>query len=279
MKFIALETASLGEIYHATSVYNLLQILKSGGMRLSSTLGTDAEKLDTAPFFGSFTRSKVGGYHTRVTGNFQALIVLDYDKLRQRNKLGPVDYWGREWRKNDQKINEMEERLFSNKQMLPMIDAIKAIHLLVMPDKHDEQQKVFVRRTLIEAKRIGIKIYVYNDGKFWRSMQPKKAIPISSLDLKGKEVTGTSRKRTNFLAPYLNLYYAPNKRAVTDKRAISLLRYITQEYYRDEQVRGLKADLHNLRTSEYIGKIVPLIKKHGGPEGFLEYLAKKFGEE
>jgi hypothetical protein len=284
-KEAAIETkASLGVVYHSTGLWNLYDILDTGKIRLSTSLGSASDKAtNDYPYFLSLTRSKIGGYHTRAIGNYQAIIALDYDSLRANNKITPRDYWGPEFRKTNQKINEMEETLVSKNQFIELPDPatklIKGLFILYKPTNDFKEKAYKLRNTLLLAKRKGIPIYVYDNEKNWLSQRPEKAIPIKDLldRLKGVEESNINWPRRNYFDRYLNIYYAPTLNHLS-KDAKALL-YKLSDYYVDEAVRSLEADLHNARSNKIAGPIVKLISKHGGTRKFIEYLAHKFDKE
>lgn len=273
------EIASLQTLYHYTDINSLYNILKANRLRLISVERvSDAEKhvgSSNKLFFMSFTRSKVGGYHYRTSwgANYSVLLELDYDVLRQNNKIIPVDYWGANFRKTDQSMNEMEERVVSNKQFIPLKPGmIKAAHIMVK--NFDDRHSYKLRRILIDLKKRNIKGYVYNNRDSWLSMRSQRAMKKEEIlpFIKGQELN-TSSVRTNWLEAYYELYAKPKGQKLSD-RADRFRRSIL--YYGHDAKTQLKADLHNEQKSDYNSKLIPIISKLGGIDGFIDFLNKKY---
>ena len=272
---------SLREVYHATSLYATTEMISTGKIRLSGMAGKKHETtlgIGTRRYmyFLSLTRSKIGGYHVRSVGNYYCLIVFDYDALNHRYHMEPVDYWGREMRRIDKNQNEMEERLFANQQYIPIQGKIKSIHVLIEPKwTAEEMDKVRLRRLMIEGKKKSIKVYVYNNRQKWRSMKPALALKQSELDLTGKEKKFSNWRSTNFLNPYVNLYYAPTKKALSERGRRLAYNLAYSEYRQQEERRSLDQDLHNSGTKPHIAHISKLILKEGGVDKFFSVLVQK----
>lgn len=273
---------SLKEVYHATSLYAAYEIVKTQKIRLSGMAGKKAERETGSKrgylYFLSLTRSKIGGYHTRTSGNNMALIVFDYDGLHARYKIEPVDYWGPEFRKGSQSSNEMEERLFANQQYISANGKIKAIHVLHAPDKWTEDKdRAQLRQLMIECKKRGIKIHVYDKANKWRTMRPSLALKLTDIDLHGApNIKGGSRMyKRNWMTPYLNLYFAPRKTALNKEGDRLRYNIYYSQYRLDEAKRQLENDLHNAATKPEIARISGLIQKEGGLDKFFNVLVEK----
>ncbi len=106
-------------VFHVTSVNNLLDILKSNKFTLATSLGTGSDKFSNKWYYMSFSTIKYGGYSRSLSFIGQAILVIDGEKLNQRYKGIPVDYWGPEWRaaskEDEQRLrnDENEERLIT----------------------------------------------------------------------------------------------------------------------------------------------------------------------
>jgi hypothetical protein len=269
--------SSLGEIYHSTDVGYALKMLQENRTKLSTNLGSVSDQGATV-YFLSMTRSKLGSYHQGTQKG--AMLVLDPDYLMSFGKLGPVDYWGREFRLVQPTHNEMEERLWSKKQFIPLpkpaSKLIKAIHVVrVLPDAWGDRFQFMLRRLWLEAKRQGIKFYFYNNQKDWLLQRKERAIPFEQAksQLIGPEVLPSGSGGRDSSRPWRELYYATDK-AKLSKRTQQIWQ---NTYYRpDEAKTSLMADIHNMRTDPRIGKLINLIQKHGGIKLFIEYLGNKF---
>lgn len=96
LKFEDFINESLSEVlYHYSSIDNIIEILESNQFLLSSSLGTDADNMDSKVFFLSFARTKSTKVGYALSSHNNARIVLDGKKLNNTYKGKPVDYWQR----------------------------------------------------------------------------------------------------------------------------------------------------------------------------------------
>ena len=130
----SLLTEALDQLFHATDLNRLLKILQNDAIKLTYADGSDIEsKLNQGfPFYLSTSREKFGGYARRGGGISNAVVlVLDGRALErvQGIKMVPVDYWAGNNPNND-KDNETEERVLSQKQVLSNVKRyITEIHI------------------------------------------------------------------------------------------------------------------------------------------------------
>ena len=130
----SLLTEALDQLFHATDLNRLLKILQNDAIKLTYADGSDIEsKLNQGyPFYLSTSREKFGGYARRGGGISNAVVlVLDGRALErvQGVKMVPVDYWAGNNPNND-KENETEERVLSQKQVLSNVKRfITEIHI------------------------------------------------------------------------------------------------------------------------------------------------------
>ena len=136
---ISLSGKSVGVLYHYTDKRALLNILRTGNLALSTgrAMGVEAKFLSEKNFFASFTRSRFGGYHHRDGGQVshydtRVMITLDGNKLSDREKIVPVDYYGHRGDTDEYSARqkEYEERLTSNKPEIPFLKFIKRVDLI-----------------------------------------------------------------------------------------------------------------------------------------------------
>jgi hypothetical protein len=164
-----LNEGSSDTLYHFTSAQNLLNILNSDELSLTSTVGSKSDhNVNKNKFFYlSTTRSKSSGYKRGDTK-----IVLDGRKLKYNNKIIPVDYWQSSKNRADWdtdnayidslKSSEQEDRIISDKPVIPNASSyILAIHIYI--NYVNETLKNIIE--LCESKNI--KIYLYNNKKNW----------------------------------------------------------------------------------------------------------------
>lgn len=128
-------TESLSSVvYHFTSMQNLLKMAKENRFYFTSAVATPSDmKVNRERlYYMSTTRNKSvrSGYGTKFKSN-GVRIQLNGDKLNQKYKSFPVDYWGetmgkqsyykdnKDFKTRQQHIdNEMEDRLVSNDQTI-----------------------------------------------------------------------------------------------------------------------------------------------------------------
>ena len=252
MKIASILTEGLSDIlYHSTSLYNVLNILKNNKLRLSPDLGAESEsnlRKKNKIYYMSFARSKMGEYHSpsKYSGNL-SLIVFDGRQLKQDGYSGaPVDYWG--WGNKD----EMEDRLYSKSPYIE--DAAKYITEIHTFFKRGDQENDtaksvrWLRSAYIMAKRLGITMYVYDDIDAFKLLDTRKSISISSIqyDTNQEQVKPYQRVSRNYFAPYMELLSVPDKSKLSSdaKRILNNI----QGWSKDDAKRSLSADIHNGKT-------------------------------
>lgn len=85
------------KLYHFTSINALFEILKNNEMFCQSSLAGSADDMDNKyKFYISFSRTKNAneGFGSNYNRNGSARIEFDGNKLNQRFKGAPVNYWG-----------------------------------------------------------------------------------------------------------------------------------------------------------------------------------------
>lgn len=125
-------------VFHYTSLANCYEIITQNKIFLQSALGGMSDNYGNGKMFYLSTtrqRSNLSGYKRQTRG--VARLELDGDKLNQRFKGKPLDYWGKGYRNVDN--FEMEDRLLSNEsQIYPASAYIKRIDLFI--NDEDEYQ-------------------------------------------------------------------------------------------------------------------------------------------
>lgn len=279
--------SGLGEVYHSTSLHQALSILNTGYFNLSTALGTksDNDLNQKLPWFLSLTRSKVGDFSV-VNAVWQSVVFnLDYDAMRTKYRIAPVDYWGSAWNKS-----EMEERLLSSKPKIPSTKYIREIHVLLNIKRNriaDFDRVGYTARTLlITAKKLRLPIYVYTEPKLFLQQIKSKAVPIADVMevLKHKQ-NFSSRvswgKRITQKNPslgidfYLRVFHATRFESLPDNYKKYYYR-LSGGFYRDENLIQLEALIHNEKSNEKIIPLVQAITSKGGVGPFLDYISNKF---
>lgn len=238
-------------LFHYTSTFNALKMLKSGSFELSSTTGNKSEE-DYAPegypYFLSLTRTLTGDYH-RYVGTGGVMFKLNGDWFNSRYVVKPIDYWDSAWLDSDgTRTREAEDRVFSKEPTIP-ITPVTEVHVLLK--NQDEFRSPLTRQIMIVSKQRNIPVYLYTDEKAWRlldkrnSVQPSKAKDI----LKGQPlIRGYSRKPTDYIKQWIELIEKDKKEYLSD-RAKSLLKNLMW-YSRPDDDQNMSVDLSNARKPD-----------------------------
>jgi len=155
--------------YHATRSAH--DILASDEFKLTAMVVQSEyrfwKKGDPA-YFLSLSRSPYADYAKSTMGDGSSILKINTQRLTFRYKTIPVDYWGRGMR-----VNEMEERVFSRKPIIPNASKyIEEIHTKVpsisaiqsAPIRNDDyfiMQLKNIAKQYVLAKRRNIPIYLY----------------------------------------------------------------------------------------------------------------------
>jgi hypothetical protein len=200
-------------LYHYTGIRPALKVLQSGMFELSRSTGNKSEE-NYAPagydYFFSTTRSKTGDYH-RMVGNGAVMFVLDGQWFGQRYKVKPIDYWDRSWLQTHDRTREAEDRVFSKTPAIP-IGGVRAIHAFI--NEHNEWRSPELRTMLLQAKKLGLPIFMYNNEEAWRLQDTRKALTVQQMAplLKGvMPVAHQYRPSTDYIKPWLELIHKKSK--------------------------------------------------------------------
>ena len=183
-------------VYHGTSLNKLFQIIKSDSFQLSAENATEADQIGKSNkriFFMSLARNLSSGYLLR---NWNPVILrIDGQKLSQKYKGGPVDYWGREFRKVDPKSSEQEDRLWSPDAFIkPASKYIKDAHIMIEDKGNLLWRNKTTRQALLELHKKGIKTFLYDDRAAFTKLNTAKSKPLSSFNFKGSPEPSRSRE-------------------------------------------------------------------------------------
>lgn len=188
-------------LYHFTKTYHAVKIVKDNKFHLSmaeaaeSDLAINKGKL----FYLSLTRTRNNAFANKEHG---VMFEMDGRALKSRYKLTQVDYWG------DPKYSEAEERLLSDKPVIPASPFIVAVHvnLGANDDGH------YLRNLIIACNQRKISVFIYDNVKDMLSMQKSRRIPLSDPRLKkeSKIIRGgyVPRARSDNTLPWLVLFHA-----------------------------------------------------------------------
>jgi len=185
-------------VFHRTSIYALYNILKTGKILMSTSMGTGADVYSKKPFFLSLSRTKNTklGYSkgTNVT------IELDGRQLKTKYKGKSIDYWQWDFAKMNIKdqgdvarrrtdSDEFEDRLFSNDPYLSNLDKYVKSFDIVIPKDKDNWNQTYINSLneyishikeldtpLLKKVRIFQSENDFNKGKNWVSISDYKPI-------------------------------------------------------------------------------------------------------
>jgi len=151
-------------VYHFTNLDSLSSILKSDKFMTSVAYGTSSDnKINKSRFYYFSTMRTPQGYYGSGVDVEQVLLILDGQKLGTKYKGSPVDYWGPEYRKENPKMAETEDRIFTDKAWIP--EATKYI--------------LGVRIAFNPNTSFGVRQEAINELSFINDELTKRNIPIS----------------------------------------------------------------------------------------------------
>lgn len=156
MRFEELYEGISDVVFHYTSFMSFMDMVKSNEIRLSPVHGYEKEINRKFKYFLSTTRSRIGSYH--VNRNSGVLIVLDGRKIGRTFSAAPVDYWERT------QGDEMEDRVFSQSQTMPLDQYAVRVDILVEPQVLEDDR--FLDK-LDSLRNEPFEINVYDDRKEW----------------------------------------------------------------------------------------------------------------
>ena len=146
------------EEFHATYLHNIINILETDKINLSSSLGTQADKKGDKFFFLSLSRTGSPKLAFGQRGSTLARIVFDGNKLNNNYKSIPVDYWGLKGMPNGDAF-EYEDRLVTDK---PVIDNVSRYILRIdIVTDYSEADVFRIKKVLALGSSKNIPINVY----------------------------------------------------------------------------------------------------------------------
>ncbi len=258
-------------VYHATSLNNALKILKSGEYQLSSTMGSEYETSKQPPghpYFFSTTRSKAGGYHAG-GGYFssgQVVLKLDGSWFNRNYRSGAVDYWG----ETPKGRSEQEDRVFSRTPTIPARNILEAhIYMSVTPNDWDGP---LLRKFLIQSKKKGLPVWVYNQAADWVAQNKKNALGLDQIlqIAQGELQQHRHWPSRNYIAPWMELWHKDRTSDLSDRARNTknnLLRSTTG-FWLNDSIQSLSTDLANSRkpdSSNYknANRLIAILTRQG----------------
>lgn len=247
-------------LYHRTTLHSALEILSKDQFRLSTSAGTlsdDSFHDKGKQYFFSMARSPAGAFNGHLT------LVLDGAKLGQRYSGGPVDYWGREFRKVKPTSAELEDRIFHNKPIIPTASKyIKSIHLHTGKHWRKEWNRGVVE-LLSLAKTRSIPVFVYNDESAYKILYTPKALPSDQIDL---DFPSEEPYKSNLPEATYDLRLFDAVLELCNKTPGDTLSAQAKDIVRDlrwgrEAASSIMAAIHNRKSHPHSDEIVAYLQK------------------
>lgn len=268
-------------------------------------------------FFLSTARSPLSSYIGKSPYKGDLYMELDGDKFNQRFKGFAMDYWGDSFRnlnnEMEDRIVSNKQYIKNAKQYIKAIHVYfstqrekrKSI-LDIMLDsdapeietiKIDKDRLVWYKELYSLSKKSGIQIHFYIDENAFLTRNTKKT--INPLDMFKQEDIFKDQipvqyispiKTKSFIAEWVELLSTPiDKSKFNDKEEytkfirnkLSKNAYKEVEklkYYSNEVKSSLSNDIHNIKSTDKIGKLVDIMKKLklNSVNGIIEYLKQKY---
>lgn len=286
--------AASQKLFHFTYLNSALNILKTKKFYLTSSMANSDERKFQKKnkfYFLSTTRQKLGDYTTsNISGGFgQVVFNLNGDWFNRRYSASAVDYWGGSLGKD-----EMEDRIVHDKPEIPLPQDIKDVitEIHVFMNMQDAKKSKKLRQLIMIAKQNKIPVYYYNNDKAFLLQNKSKAFDIKKMIEFFKETppddlySYRSRYRRDYLTPYRELYFK-NKLDDLSKDARTKAYNISfGSMYKDDVVRSLDADMHNMKSGKdetdrkSLYKLLQIFKKEGytSPRDFIDAMSEKWRE-
>lgn len=282
-------------VFHFTSIYNAKSIVESGLFRLSTHLGTSADRLSHKKeelFFFSLARTPFSSF---IDPYWEGVMFeLDGRALSAKYRGAPVDYWGAGWQKS-----EAEDRIFSREQHIPLLPYTSAVHIYYRDETGDmDRHSARIHRIkdiVGGCLKKKIPVFVYDDVNSFKSR--RNPIPLQQFistvkSLKKVEHSPFFRFRRSDFDVWVKMAMFPIDEMMTrgmTKDALGELikaRLGDRAYrkiwdlrgYRNDNISSLSADIHNNKNKESVMKLVKAFRHVGADtsEQFIDKLIAKW---
>lgn len=260
-------------LYHATSIHAADEILSSGIFRLSTSKGTVSDDRFSELYFLSTARGKDNRFFKQL-GTHGVIINLNGTKLSERYKIKPVDYW------NEPGMSEQEDRILSNKPTIPANSSnILEIHIRV-PSRSQSNLQRKIRSLILNSKKQNIPVFLYDNDQSFIYQIRKNSLSISDwlkAPYEKEPPIYSSRHKTNWLKPYIELYFHNDKKKLSKSAKRVLERLV---YHKQDFINLLNADLHNMKNSEDVDKLLKIwrYEKIKTSKEFMKFLEDKWDD-
>lgn len=246
MKLLIAVSATGNVLYHKTHVSNVHKMVDSGKIELTSAMSAMAdENINSGyQYYLSTARTLTGKYNYMSNGYVQ--LVLDRNKLKNNYRIEAVDYWGEGFRKHGGGNYEQEDRVLSNKPSIPFKGIVKEVHLV---HEGDTNRMTSSLKLISKLKRLGIKVYMYDNVKDAQLLNRRRAKSVDSSNFKtGGKKEHYFRSSNGTAGAYLELLKKPveyeDKLSAKADRLRTTIR--SQESFRS----ALSADIHNAKRMD-----------------------------
>ena len=285
-------------MYHVTGISNALSIVSKGRFELKPSDGTMSEELQAAGYYLSCARSLLSSYLRISTDSYSVIFELDGNAIQSRYKIVPVDYWGSmQTPRVRAERNEMEDRVVSRTNVIPIRNYIKAVHAIY---KEDNRPKYIALKKFCLVNKIPLKFYSDYKGILNRK---EVQVRLTQDDFRPKvdpnayvpdpEYVKNKHKyyyRKGTMLSWLKLYYTQipeGKDPYEFGYAIPDIAKMLSRIRSDDIVNSLNADMHNAkgdgygelkRDREFLDRFVSILRKHKWKtKDYITEMQKKWG--
>jgi hypothetical protein len=302
-------------LYHFTYIPYLINMLKINKFSTSSNLGSSADSnIDNGKFF-FFSTQRTNGLSGYGKNHGNVILVLDGEKLNQRYKGFPIDYWN--WSKNPKDYDsvyayknallssELEDRIITDK---PYIDNAKN-YILEIHINIKFRDNIVLNKSKFDfiVNSINVPVYFYDDDYNFRALNKKKSLSIEQLNLPengeeenternliyeikniapiiifGNEISDEQNKIYDIIKKYLyDLGESEKYNEIISEIENKTKKLKSSWIYLDDEYVTIKSLIHNKRGNaniyfrEILDMLVKDIKKFK-TKNLKEYFDKKF---
>jgi hypothetical protein len=278
-----LSETHLQDLYHVTSISELLGILRSNSLKLAFVGGTksDQDYNQGHPFFLSTMRQKYGNFARGSLDNsyipYEVVVHINGHAVRDDGyKIIPVNYWGQIGQRSEQ-----EERIVSDKdEMKPLERYVKEIHVYVNKDLENEFviDKLHQVNNLAQVSKVPIYFYPANQRDYFRAQRTDRAVrdvnqllrptKFSQDDIEWINLRRAHEKKfgkrdpASYLNAFIRIYHGDysNIKNFPDKNVMNWILYYPHDAYAQ-----LSAEIHNNKKDHLplFRDVVSIMKKEG----------------
>ena len=272
--------ASDDVLYHYTNIVATSKILKTNTFHLTPDGGTGADQAlrgSNGSFYLSTTRHKLGGYS--LYPHRGVMLNLNGDKFTHNYKVKSVDYWGAEHGEINPAKKEAEDRIYAHTMTIPnATDYIRSIHFLEQDAIEDSRDftKNIIRAVMIDAKKMGIPFFYYDNEKNFMLQKNPVDFPIDQLKRSEPYQKPYSPRERNYLLPLIELIKRPaNQAAHLSPKSKKML--YNMSVYSDTHL-SIAADLHNDKLTKHAAFVTAFMRQQNinSPQELVQYLNEKW---